>query len=172
MRATIGMMTLALVCGWLTAKDNPIQTPPLSDAEFIKMVASDGMHEVELGKLATARAMNADVKKFGQQMVTDHTKANEELLTIARDLKVEVPARMMEKHQKMVDEFKDAQGAQFDTAYMNHMVKDHQQAVALFRQMGKDAKDARLKQFAEKTLPVLEQHHDMAKKIRDQLQKQ
>src|SRR5262245_22150421 len=96
------------------------------DAIFVANAASGGIHEVELGKLAATRAKREDVKKFGQKMVDDHGKAAEELKKAAKAAGINVPDKMNDEHQKEFDHFKDFKGADFDKAYLKHMVEDHE----------------------------------------------
>jgi len=154
---------LAVVIGVRAEDKTPADA--IDDATFVKMAASDGMHEVELGKIAQAQAKNDDVKKFAEQMVKDHTKANEELKTAAKSANVALPEKIDEKHQKHIDMFKNYKGTNFDQDYMKHMVTDHTEAVALFTQASKEAKNKEIKDFATKTLPVIQGHLEMAKKL-------
>ena len=156
----------ALVVGLVGARAEDQQNEqPFDDATFVKMAGIDGMHEVELGKIGAEKAKNGDVKKFAEMMVTDHTKANEELKGAAKAAGLEVPSRLDEKHQKHVDMFKNYKGANFDSDYMKHMVTDHTQAVTLFTRASKELKNKELKDFATKTLPVIQGHLEMAKKL-------
>jgi putative membrane protein len=138
---------------------------PFDDAEFVKMAASDGMHEVELGKLAQTKARNEAVKKLAETLVNDHTKANEELKKVAKEAGLTVPDKMLDKHQKDVEMFREYKGANFDADFVKHQVKDHEEAVALFTRASKEAKNDKVKAFAAKTLPTLQQHLETARKI-------
>jgi putative membrane protein len=140
-----------------------------ADRTFIERAASGGMLEVELGNMAQQRGQSAQVKEYGAQMVKDHTKANEELKTIASAKGVQVPAKLASDHQKVMDRVSKANGAEFDREYMKHMVDDHKKTVAEFQKASK-SKDTEIAGFATKTLPTLEQHlkqaqsgHDMVK---------
>lgn len=144
-------------------KDKKAADGPLDDATFVKMAASDGMHEVVLNKLALTKSTNADIKKFAEQMVKDHTKANEDLKAAAKAAGVEVPAAIMEKHQKHIDMLSKSE--HFDQDFAKHMVSDHEEAVALFTKASKELKNKDLKDFATKTLPTLQHHLEMAKKL-------
>jgi len=148
--------------------DKKSDSKPFDDAEFVKMAGSGGMHEVELGKLAAAKAQNEAVKKFGQQMVTDHSKANEELKAAAKDAGLMVPDKMIDQHQKEFDKFKDLAGADFDRKYVEHMIKDHEEDVAEFTRASKEAKNPSIKAFAAKTLPVIKTHLEEVKKLQQQ----
>jgi len=139
------------------------------DQQFVTAAASGGMHEVELGRLASAKAKNEAVKQFGKQMVDDHSKANEELKKAAKSAGLNVPTRMDDKHQKEFDRFKNYTGQNFDRDYVNHMVEDHQHDVAEFTRASKEAKNPAIKDFATKTLPTLQGHLEKVKKLQDQV---
>jgi len=157
---------VALLAGVIGARaDDKKPAQPLDDATFVRMAASDGMHEVELGKIGAAKAKNDDVKKFGQMMVKDHSKANEELKTAAKSAGITVPEKIDDKHQKHIDTFKNYKGTDFDADYMKHMVTDHTEAVDLFTRASKELKNKELKDFATKTLPTIQKHLEEAKKL-------
>ena len=135
------------------------------DAMFVRMAASGGMTEVMLGKIGEEQAKSADVKKFAGQIVADHSKANTELKAIAEAAKIQVDEALMKEHQKHVDMFKDYKGSDFDKDYIDHMIKDHEEDVALFTRASNEAKNEQLKDFAKRTLPTLESHLKMAKSL-------
>lgn len=132
--------------------------------KFTKSAALDGMTEVELGQLALARSQDAKIRKFAQQMVTDHGKANAELAKLAKSKGMQVPTKLDAEHQAMVQELSAKNGTAFDAAYAEHMMKAHAKAVALFdgASMGNDAE---LAGFAKKTLPTLKEHQEMAEAL-------
>jgi putative membrane protein len=137
------------------------------DSEFMVKAASGGMMEVELGQLAAAKSTNPRVKSFGSMMVSDHTKANDELKALAAQKNITLPATIGEDHQKHVNDLKEKNGKDFDKAYMDMMVDDHKEDVDHFDEAAKDAKDGDVKSWASKTLPVLRMHLDSAKAIND-----
>jgi putative membrane protein len=98
-------------------------------------------------------------------LVTDHSKANDELKSIASSKSVTVPAAMMPAHQKHVDMLKAKSGADFDKAYMNMMLDDHKKDIADFKKASSNGTDSDIKNFAAKTLPVLQKHLDSAQAI-------
>jgi len=159
----------ALSCATITVADDK---KPLSDNEFVMKAAMGGMHEVELGKIAITNADSPEVKKFGERLVADHTKANEELKTVAAKASIAIPDKMPADKLKEVEKFRALKGAEFDKAFMAHQVKDHEQDVAMFTKATKELKDPGLKGFAEKTLPTLQDHLKMAKTINDKFPKQ
>jgi putative membrane protein len=130
------------------------------DRKFVESAAMDGMAEVELGKLAQQKAASDAVKQFGGRMVTDHSKANDELKRIAGTKGVSLPTSMDKKHQKDVDEL--SKSSRFDHEYMELMVKEHKKDVSDFRKHSKSSKDPDVQGFASKTLPTLEEHLQLA----------
>lgn len=136
---------------------------------FAMKAADGGMAEVELGRLATQKASNDRVKQFGQKMVDDHTKANNDLKQAASQEGIELPADTSAKHKKIAEKLSGLSGAAFDKAYMNQMVKDHNQDVKEFEKASKASGDSPVKKFAESTLPTLKDHQRMAKEIDNEI---
>ena len=128
-----------------------------NDKAFMMNAAKGGMMEVEWGKLAGKNGQNADVKKFGNRMVTDHSKANNELMALAKEEGVALPAT------------KSAGKWKSDKDYMDMMVKDHEKDLAEFQKEAKEGSDPDLKKFADKTSKVVQQHLSMAKEIQGKL---
>ena len=128
------------------------------------------MAEVELSKLAQ-KSENADVKSFADRMIRDHTKANQELTTIATGLGVDVPKALDPEHERMRQKLQGLHGKSFDEQYMQGMVEDHNKAVKLFQQEERSGHDTELKQFAQKTLPTLEEHLKLAQTTNDAVKK-
>jgi putative membrane protein len=140
-------------------------TVAAGDKAFAMEAAQGGMAEVALGKLAADKASNADVKQFGQRVVDDHGKANDELKGWASQKGVTLPADLNAKHKATEARLSKLSGAAFDRAYMAEMVADHNKDVAAFQQASKTAKDADLKAWAAKTLPTLQDHQKMAREL-------
>jgi putative membrane protein len=136
-----------------------------ADTKFMKTAAMGGMEEVELGKLAAQKASSADVKNFGQHMVDDHSKANDQLTQLATQKGVTLPTAMstMQKHD--MAKLAKLSGAAFDSAYVSMMVKDHKKDVADFQKESKSGKDSDLKGWAATTLPTLQDHLKMVQGI-------
>ena len=133
-----------------------------SDRKFMEKAAQGGMAEVELGKLAAQKAQSPQVKQFGQRMVDDHSKANDQLKKLASNKGVTLPTEMDRSSKREMDKLSKLSGAEFDAEYMKHMVSDHKKDVSEFKSEASKAKDADLKQWAQTTLPVLEEHLKLA----------
>jgi putative membrane protein len=132
------------------------------DRKFIEDAARGGMAEVQLGQLAAQKAQSSEVKQFGQKMVDDHSKANDQLKSIASSKSVTLPTDLDSSHKRDYDRLSKLSGAEFDREYMKHMVSDHKKDVSDFRKEAKSGKDTEVKNFASTTLPTLEQHLQMA----------
>jgi putative membrane protein len=135
---------------------------PMSDQTFVMDVAKGGTAEVELGKLAQDKAASPEVKNFAKRMVDDHTKANDELQTLAKNKNISLPTDLDAKDKALRDRLSKLSGAAFDRAYMNAMVSDHRKVVAEFKRESTAGKDPEVKAFASKTLPTIEEHLKLA----------
>src|SRR5688572_26593482 len=121
------------------------EAPSGADTKFVTNAARDGETEVALGKLAAEKATSEDVKKFGQQMVDEHSKANEELKTLAESKKIDLAKGQeaaAKKTERITEKFSKLEGEAFDKAYVNVMVKDHERVVKLFQQQSEKGEDA------------------------------
>ena len=138
-----------------------------STTDFIQKAAMSDMYEVEAGKIASQKGQSDAVKNFGQMMVDAHSKTTEELkgIVASEAIKVELPAKLDAKHQKLIDDLNTASNADFDKTYAGQQVDGHKDAVSLFDSYAKKGDNAALKAFAQKTLPVIQQHLDEAKKL-------
>jgi putative membrane protein len=135
------------------------------DKTFAHKAAAGGQAEVAFGQLAKQNASAPAVKQFGEQMVTDHTQANQELMQIAKSQSLDLPKGLDAKHQAKERTLSTTKGTAFDKAYMQDMVQDHKEDVADFRKEAQHGQDPQLKAFAAKYLPVLEKHLQMAQSI-------
>jgi len=140
-------------------------TTKVDDKKFVKDAALGGMAEVELGKLATQKAASDEVKQFGQKMVDDHTKANDQLKQVAAKESISIPDALDSKHQSRINKMSKLSGPDFDKAYIKDQVKDHQQDVNEFKSEADNGSDPNIKQFASSTLPTLQEHLSMAKDL-------
>jgi putative membrane protein len=137
-----------------------------TETAFIKKAADGGMTEVALGKVAEQNGQSDEVKKFGEQMVTDHGKANDTLKSVASDMGVTVPDQPSSTHQTTVDTMSKKSGDAFDKAYISAMISDHQKDIAEFEKARSQVSNADLKKFIDDTLPVMKHHLEMAKSMK------
>lgn len=128
---------------------------------FIQKAGTAGMGEVKLAKMATTMGSTEAIKGLGTMLMTDHKKANMELMAIAKTKGIEIPGPD-EKEMKMMEEISQMKGMDFDKAFIKAMSTCHKKDIALFEMAQKECKDPELKAFIDKTLPVLTAH---AKKV-------
>jgi len=151
----------ALCCAGLPifARSN---TATMSSSSFVRKAAEANYAEVQLGKLAQDKGTNPAVKDFGQRMVTDHSKANDNLKPIASKDNITMPDKMSAKDQALYDRLDRLSGSQFDHQYMQAMIRDHQSDVSEFRHESEKAKNPDVRSYASSTLPVLQEHLRLA----------
>jgi len=138
------------------------------DRTFAQKAAAGGLAEVALGQLAQQNASSPEIKQFGQRMVADHTQANQELQRIAQTESLTLPTAPESKDQALQKRLSGLNGAAFDAAYTQNMVKDHQADIAEFQREAQSGKDPALRAFAQKTLPILQEHLQMAQAVSKQ----
>jgi putative membrane protein len=136
-----------------------------SDHAFAMKAANANMAEVELGKLALQKADKDEVKKFAQMMVDDHSKALDELKSIAGPKNITLPTEIDAEHKKLSDRLSKMSGAAFDRDYMQAMVDGHKKVAADLRKQSQSGSDAELKSWASKTLPTVEAHLKQAETV-------
>src|SRR3569833_2665813 len=116
--------------------------------------------------MAQQKAVNPRVKAFATMMVNDHSKANDELKTLAGKKNITLPAAPSAEKQKMAADMSKKNEKAYDKDYVNGMVEGHEKAVKLFTDASQNCKDADIKDFATKTLPTLKMHLDSIKAIK------
>lgn len=139
------------------------------DKQFVDAAAKGGMMEVMMGELASKNGTSADVKKLGEMMAADHSKANAELKTWATSVNYTLPTTLDAEQQKMHASLKSKKVSDFDRTYADMMVADHKKDVEAFKKQASEGTDPSLKSFAGKTLPTLEHHLMESEKIKNML---
>ena len=135
--------------------------------DFVQEAAIGGLFEVQSSQLAEQRAQDPSVKAFAERMVADHTKANDQLKQVvsAGNMNVQIPATLDSTHQTKLDKLQSLNGNGFTQRYDNDQVTAHEETVSLFQRYAKGGDNPALKQFAQQTLPTLQDHLAMAKKL-------
>lgn len=137
-----------------------------SDADFMKEAAQNGAAEIEASQLALKKAQRSDVKSFAEKMVADHTKTADELKQLAAAKKVTLPEGPSMKQKAELKMISAGDDAKFDERYAKTFgVKAHEDTVKLFEDAAKGATDAEVKAFAQKALPALTHHLEMARSL-------
>lgn len=177
--SSLGAVALALS---LCATAQPASTDPATSAKasiaskdsavakedqvFLQKLTQGNIAEVEAGKLAQTMATDSRVKAFGQHMAEDHGGALAEINGLATRKNIALPTEPDSKHKKTADKLKTLSGSAFDAAYMKSAgLEDHKATLALLKQMSSSAKDADIRALADKMIPTVERHYQMAQEI-------
>ena len=147
----------------------------INDAQIAHIVVTANQVDIDAGKLAASMATNPEVKKFGAQMVTDHTGVNKQAGDLAAKLKV-TPAdnptsqSLKAGGEKNVANLKGLKGAAFDKAYIDNEVAYHQAVLdAVDKTLVPGASNAELKALLVTVRPAFVAHLEHAKKIQSSL---
>lgn len=134
--------------------------------DFVTEAANSDIVEIAAAKIAQQRG-TADEKKFAAQMITDHTKTSADLkqLIDSGAVKAELPTVLNASSQSKIDKLKNAGADEFAATYDPMQVAAHEEAVSLFERYAKGGDNAKLKDWAGKTLPALRHHLEMAQQI-------
>jgi putative membrane protein len=148
-----------------TTSTMPIPSPTLqqADQDFVMKAAQGGLAEVAMGQVGSQKATHPDVKAFAVRMVSDHGQANGELTQLAMTKSLTLPTEPAEEHKLGLQHLNGLSGAEFDAAYMVHMVADHEKDVKEFEAASRNVQDPDLKAWATKKLPTLQEHLKLAK---------
>ena len=141
------------------------QSPPLSNADFVMHASVGNTFEIEESKLALDRATDPRIKAFAKKMISDHTTAEKNLQEAAGKDKLKTEPMLDKAHQAMVDNLKSFTGTDFDKIYMADQIASHVETMALVSDYKVNGKEAALKGWADKTLPVVKEHLVMSEAI-------
>lgn len=137
----------------------------VADKHFVTAALRGGMAEVELGKLAAEKGNGGDVKQFGEKMVTDHTQLGDQMKQVAQQIGVTPPSTMTASDLALEAKLKMLSGDAFDKAYIQAMVKDHEDDLGAFNKEITGGSSTTVKDAAREGAKVIQEHLDMIKKI-------
>jgi putative membrane protein len=140
-----------------------------TDRTFISQAAYGSLSEVALGQLAMQQASNTEVRAFGQQMVNEHTRMNEDLIAIATSKGVTPPSAPDPGRQAVSAQLAQLEGAEFDRQYTTQQLADHEATLTLLQGEASSGQDPELRSFAERYVPVVEDHVAMLRRLQAQV---
>jgi putative membrane protein len=155
---TLGTLLLAVAFLMAVPRANAATTVSTADRDFMLAAGQINLTEIKLGEYAAQNGKRDDVKTFGQRTVKDHTAINDDLKALAAQKNVTLPDNLDAAHQKMADKLMALTGSEFDKAYIAGMYNGHKKAIKAFKAESAATKDDDVKSFADKSLPVLEEH--------------
>lgn len=147
--------------GMATEKD----TLNEADVKFVKNEAAAGKAEVKIAELAVTKAQRSDVKELAGTLVTDHTVVNAELAALASKKGVELSTVIAPAHAATYQELEKQTGEAFDKEFLAVIINDHKKCISSFEEASKEAKDADLKSWVDKTIPALKSHLEKAEAL-------
>lgn len=139
------------------------------DSRFVMFAAMGSTAEIEMGRLAVQKGASEDVRLFGQRMIDDHTRSNEELMRIASPKGMTPPTTLDAKHRSAMQKMAGLTGERFDREYAKMMVSDHKKTVSEFQKEAGRGADPDIKAFAAAQLPALQEHLRMAQRLNDKV---
>ena len=173
---TIVTLAAALLMAAPAMAQKEIQTESsklsVKDKQFIELAASQGMAEVKMGRLALDKAQSSEVRQFAQQMVEDHSKANDKLKSIAQRYSMSVPTTMDSEDQKNYEKLAMMSGKDFDKEYAKLQKKGHDKVIREFEKASNELDNPSLREFAQTTLPTIKEHDEHAKMLKTDTKKE
>ena len=151
------MNSMAAMQGGMSGSNGSMQ-----DKKFAKAAMAGGMAEVQLGQLAVQKGNSEDVKKFGQRMVDDHTKLNDQMKPIAESIGVQPPTELTKKDQALMTRLQGLSGDAFDKAYIKAMLKDHKEDNKDFQMEASSGQNQQEKDAAMQGDQIIKEHLQMA----------
>jgi putative membrane protein len=135
------------------------------DQDFLKKAAEGGKAEVELAQLVLQKTQDPKVRQFAQKMIDDHSKNNQQLQQVGTQLGATLPTDIGSEAQQEKDKLSKLSGEQLDKEYMQFEVNEHQKDISEFQNAASSAQDQMVKNFAQTTLPTLQEHLKLAKEV-------
>ena len=160
--STEGTSNSAMVAGNSSASSGSASA---ADKRFVQEAMEGDMSEIQLGQLAQQKATSDQVKQFGQKLVDDHTKLDEQIKPIAEQMGVTPPTDLSAKHKAVKNRLEGLSGAQFDKEFVKYMVSDHREDDQKFKKEESSAKDPALKNAVTQGEPVIAEHLRMAESM-------
>ena len=157
-----------ITAGALLAASQAMAAPSAADPEFAVKAAKGGLSAVMDGQLAQQKAASPQVKQFGGRMVQDHSQANQALQQIGQQENLNLPTKPDTAQENEDHRLNRMSGSQFDSPYIRYETQDRRKDVADFRREAQSGQDPGIKGFAQKYLPVIEQHLQMAESLNGQ----
>jgi putative membrane protein len=168
MKKLIATAALAVVVGSTAIAQQ--QKAPVEATTFATKVAASNAFAIQSSQLAGDRAERGEVKSFAKQMIDDHTKVGQDFKLAVQAANMSAPPEDPDAQQKAeIEKLQNARGRSFDQAYVSAQRQAHEEAVSLFRAYTRNGAAGPLKEFAQKTLPTLEQHLKMIQDVSQQI---
>jgi len=153
---TLSLPAMAVAQG--SHSGGPPVAPSAETEKFVHTAAKANAFEIQSSQIALQKRTNEQVKDFAHLMIKDHTRIGDEFKSIAQKQNLQLPKGLDSKSQSSLKRLQSEAGTRFDRTYVPMMLKGHQQAVKLFQSYAQNGDDLQLKQWAQQTLPTLQEH--------------
>jgi len=137
----------------------------VQDRQFVTATALDGMTEIEAGKLAKQKSADTAIQSFGSLLITQHQQLVKDLKTMLNYRDIKLPTSLDKSHQDKIDALSSKSGREFNRVFLQQMIEDHKNAVNMFNEAGGHAKDVQIQAFANKNLPIIKNHLQIANEL-------
>jgi putative membrane protein len=161
------MLLIAMGVATSCDDDDDDEGTRLTVQEFMQQAAASDMFEIQTGNMADQKGTMAQVKTFGQMLVTDHTKSSNEMKALASQKNVTLPTTLPADKMQKVTTLQNQNGTAFDRQFAQMQVEAHEEAIDLYEKADNDITDTQLQAFIDKTLPVLRMHLEEAQELED-----
>ena len=139
------------------------------EAAFLVKSYESGLYEIELAELAASHTANAGVKQLAAQLITAHKAFNAQMLTIAFNATYKLPGGIDSEHAKDLNNLDKLKSKDFDKKFMDVVIDTHQKSVDAYNDASKKLAEGETKSYAAQTLPKIQAHLELAKKLKDRL---
>jgi putative membrane protein len=169
------MKSSILFIGALFLSSAPATAQTVTDAQIASIVVTANQVDIDAGKLAASSSKNAEVRKFAELMVRDHTGVNSQAVALVTRLKVtpqdnETSRSLAAGGESNIATLKGLKGAAFDKSYVDHEVAYHQAVLdAVDKTLIPNAKNDELKALLVKVRPAFVAHLEHAKHLQASL---
>ena len=164
--AVLALMAFAVPASAQTTTQQGQAAIDTATRQFVEKVAISDMYEIQAGRIALDKSDNQQIEQFAKTMVDDHTKTSNELKAAVQNMQgLQLPEKVDAAHQQKLDQLKSASAGQFIQEYRTQQIDAHETAVSLFTDYSKNGTQAELKSWAERTLPHLRHHLEMAQNL-------
>ena len=157
----VALLTLALptmAVGQGSHSSGAPAAPAAETENFVHTAADANTFEIQSSQIALQKTTNEQVKDFAHLMIKDHTRIGDEFKSIAEKQNLQLPKGLDSKSQSSLKRLQSESGTRFSRTYARMMLKGHQQAVKLFQSYAQNGDDQQLNEWAQRTLPTLQEH--------------
>ena len=170
----VGLLLLGLLLIGFTSceedEEAPRDTVSAQDREFTVQATYANLAEIAMGQLALTQAEDESIRQYAATMVTDHTKAQDELRYLVESYDLEIPDTLESGDQIIYEELEQLEGYAFDSAYIGSQVVAHQKTQQLFQNQIDRGENTGIVQYASSTLPHLTEHLARAMDLKEELE--